>query len=89
MNRFPSSTPTTSPRGKKLTTDRRFIHPVLDGLGDEQDWEAGRLEVGGARGNDAQQQCDSASLVRVGSPELLPATGLPERCQPGRDFPRS
>lgn len=28
-----------------------FIHPVIDGVGDEQDWDkAGRLEVGGARG---------------------------------------
>ena len=28
-----------------------FIHPVIDGIGDEQDWDhAGRLEVGGARG---------------------------------------
>ena len=28
-----------------------FIHPVIDGSGDEQDWDrAGRLEVGGARG---------------------------------------
>ena len=28
-----------------------FIHPVINGLGDEQDWDkAGRLEVGGARG---------------------------------------
>lgn len=28
-----------------------FIHPVVDGIGDEQDWEkAGRLEIGGARG---------------------------------------
>lgn len=28
-----------------------FIHPAIDGLGDEQDWDkAGRLEVGGARG---------------------------------------
>lgn len=28
-----------------------FIHPVVDGLGDEQDWDkAGRVEVGGARG---------------------------------------
>ncbi|MGB5900870.1 MAG: glycoside hydrolase, partial [Geitlerinemataceae cyanobacterium] len=28
-----------------------FIHPVIDGKGDEQDWNfAGRLEVGGARG---------------------------------------
>ncbi|NRB08830.1 MAG: glycoside hydrolase [Richelia sp.] len=28
-----------------------FIHPVIDGRGDEQDWErAGRIEIGGARG---------------------------------------
>ena len=28
-----------------------FIHPVIDGVGDEQDWDkAGRIEVGGARG---------------------------------------
>ncbi len=28
-----------------------FIHPVIDGYGDEQDWDkAGRLEIGGARG---------------------------------------
>ncbi|MBW4635510.1 MAG: glycoside hydrolase [Iphinoe sp. HA4291-MV1] len=35
-------------------TDHRpqsFIHPVIDGKGDEQDWDkAGRIEVGGARG---------------------------------------
>jgi len=34
--------------------DRRptsFIHPVIDGLGDEQDWDkAGRIEIGGSRG---------------------------------------
>jgi alpha-amylase/alpha-mannosidase (GH57 family) len=28
-----------------------FIHPTIDGIGDEQDWEkAGRIEIGGARG---------------------------------------
>jgi alpha-amylase/alpha-mannosidase (GH57 family) len=28
-----------------------FIHPVIDGIGDEQDWDkAGRIDVGGARG---------------------------------------
>jgi alpha-amylase/alpha-mannosidase (GH57 family) len=28
-----------------------FIHPVMDGQGDEQDWEsAGRIDIGGARG---------------------------------------
>jgi alpha-amylase/alpha-mannosidase (GH57 family) len=35
-------------------SDRRpqsFIHPVINGIGDEQDWDhAGRISVGGARG---------------------------------------
>ncbi|MBD2021206.1 glycoside hydrolase, partial [Leptolyngbya sp. FACHB-36] len=32
-------------------TPQSFIHPQIDGRGDEQDWDkAGRIEVGGARG---------------------------------------
>ncbi|MBE9006113.1 glycoside hydrolase [Fortiea sp. LEGE XX443] len=32
-------------------TPQSFIHPIIDGRGDEQDWDkAGRIEVGGARG---------------------------------------
>lgn len=32
-------------------TPEGFIHPYIDGRGDEQDWDrAGRLEIGGARG---------------------------------------
>ncbi|MFS0516964.1 glycoside hydrolase [Nostoc sp. UIC 10607] len=32
-------------------TPQGFIHPVIDGRGDEQDWDkAGRIEIGGARG---------------------------------------
>jgi len=37
-----------------------FIHPIIDGIADEQDWErAGRIEVGGSRGTMHQ-----ASLVQ-------------------------
>ncbi len=39
---------------RQVRGDRRpdgFIHPVIDGIGDEQDWDkAGRIEIGGARG---------------------------------------
>jgi len=36
-------------RGDRLP--QSFIHPYIDGLGDEQDWDkAGRIEIGGARG---------------------------------------
>ncbi|MBD1821619.1 glycoside hydrolase [Cyanobacteria bacterium FACHB-DQ100] len=39
-----------------------FIHPAIDGRGDEQDWDkAGRLEVGGARGTMHQ----SSSIQRL------------------------
>jgi alpha-amylase/alpha-mannosidase (GH57 family) len=37
-----------------VTGDRApqsFIHPIINGIGDEQDWDkAGRIEIGGARG---------------------------------------
>lgn len=37
------------PQGSQVPLS--FIHPIIDGKGDEQDWNfAGRLEVGGARG---------------------------------------
>ncbi|MEH2172352.1 glycoside hydrolase [Nostoc sp.] len=36
---------------QKSHTPQGFIHPVIDGKGDEQDWDkAGRIEIGGARG---------------------------------------
>ena len=36
-------------RGDRLPES--FIHPTIDGVGDEQDWDrAGRIEIGGARG---------------------------------------
>ncbi len=39
-----------------------FIHPVVDGIGDEQDWDkAGCIEIGGARGTMHQ----SSALQRI------------------------
>jgi alpha-amylase/alpha-mannosidase (GH57 family) len=39
-----------------------FIHPTIDGRGDEQDWDrAGRIEVGGARGTMHQ----SSTIQRI------------------------
>jgi alpha-amylase/alpha-mannosidase (GH57 family) len=36
---------------KEAHRPQGFIHPTIDGCGDEQDWDrAGRIEVGGARG---------------------------------------
>ncbi|MDJ0571576.1 MAG: glycoside hydrolase [Pleurocapsa sp. MO_192.B19] len=36
---------------KKEHLPESFIHPIIDGIGDEQDWDkAGRIEINGARG---------------------------------------
>ncbi|NES82764.1 MAG: glycoside hydrolase [Moorea sp. SIO2B7] len=43
--------PVESHEVKKDCTPQSFIHPIIDGVGDEQDWDkAGRIEIGGARG---------------------------------------
>jgi alpha-amylase/alpha-mannosidase (GH57 family) len=45
---------------KHTNRPESFIHPIIDGFGDEQDWEkAGRIEIGGASGTMHQ-----ASLVQ-------------------------
>ena len=36
---------------KKAQMPQSFIHPIIDGVGDEQDWDkAGCIQIGGARG---------------------------------------
>ncbi|MGV2389590.1 MAG UNVERIFIED_CONTAM: hypothetical protein LVR29_19105 [Microcystis novacekii LVE1205-3] len=53
MSQFP---PICSNRWKntginKVIVLTAFIHPIIDGFGDEQDWDkAGRIEIGGASG---------------------------------------
>jgi alpha-amylase/alpha-mannosidase (GH57 family) len=45
------SEPLEKHNGKEEHLPQGFIHPTIDGLGDEQDWDkAGRIEIGGARG---------------------------------------
>lgn len=42
---------------KRLHRPQSFIHPIIDGFGDEQDWDlAGRIEVGGASGTMHQRK---------------------------------
>jgi len=65
-----------------------FIHPVINGIGDEQDWDkAGRIEIGGARGTMHQSSaiqriyygCDHLNFyIRIDF-----KTGL----KPGQDLP--
>ncbi len=45
------SQPVEEHKAKDERLPEGFIHPVIDGIGDEQDWSrAGRIEIGGARG---------------------------------------
>ena len=51
-----------------------FIHPIIDGIGDEQDWDrAGLIEIGGAQRHDASQQCCAKDFLWFRSPEFLSA----------------
>ncbi len=71
--------------------DRRpesFIHPVIDGRGDEQDWNrAGNISVGGSRGT--MHRSSAVQKVFYGADHLNFylrldfATGV----KPGKDFP--
>ncbi len=43
--------PLESHQDRSDRAPQSFIHPYIDGIGDEQDWDkAGRIEIGGARG---------------------------------------
>lgn len=65
-----------------------FIHPVIDGKGDEQDWDkAGRIEIGGARGT----MHSSTPIQRLwyGADHLnfYLRVDLQAGVQPGQDLP--
>ena len=65
-----------------------FIHPVLDGLGDEQDWDkAGRLEVGGARGTMHNSSAIQRLWYGLDHLNFYLRLDFQSGVQPGRDFP--
>ncbi len=65
-----------------------FIHPVINGIGDEQDWDkAGRLEIGGARGT--MHRSSSIQRLFYGWDHLNFYLRLDFKAgvQPGQDLP--
>jgi alpha-amylase/alpha-mannosidase (GH57 family) len=65
-----------------------FIHPVINGLGDEQDWDrAGRLEVGGARGTMHRSTAIQRLWYGVDHLNFYLRLDFQNNVQPGRDFP--
>ena len=75
----------------QVQTDHRpqgFIHPAIDGLGDEQDWDrAGRLEVGGARGTMHQSSAIQRLWYGLDHSNFYLRLDFQMGVQPGRDFP--
>ncbi len=65
-----------------------FIHPVIDGYGDEQDWDkAGKIEIGGASGT--MHRASAAQRLYFGLDHLkfYLRIDFKRGIKPGRDFP--
>jgi alpha-amylase/alpha-mannosidase (GH57 family) len=67
---------------------RSFIHPIIDGLGDEQDWDrAGRIDVGGARGTMHRNTPIQRLWYGVDHLNLYLRVDFGNNVRPGRDCP--
>ncbi len=65
-----------------------FIHPVIDGHGDEQDWNrAGRIEIGGARGTMHQSSSMQRLWYGVDHLNFYLRLDFKTGAKPGIDFP--
>lgn len=65
-----------------------FIHPVIDGIGDEQDWDkAGRLEIGGARGTMHQSSAVQRLWYGVDHLNFYLRLDFKSGVKPGNDIP--
>lgn len=65
-----------------------FIHPVIDGIGDEQDWDkAGRLEIGGARGTMHQSSTVQRLWYGVDHLNFYLRLDFKSGVKPGGDLP--
>jgi alpha-amylase/alpha-mannosidase (GH57 family) len=65
-----------------------FIHPAIDGQGDEQDWDkAGRIEIGGARGTMHNSSVIQRLWYGVDHLNFYVRLDLTTGTQAGRDLP--
>ncbi|GAB4531407.1 MAG: glycoside hydrolase [Pleurocapsa sp.] len=71
--------------------DRRpesFIHPIINGIGDEQDWDrAGRIEVGGARGTMHRSSTVQRLFYGLDHLNFYLRLDFKAGVQPGKDIP--
>jgi alpha-amylase/alpha-mannosidase (GH57 family) len=65
-----------------------FIHPLIDGRGDEQDWDkAGRIEIGGARGTMHQSSAVQRLFYGWDHLNFYLRLDFQVGVKPGRDLP--
>ena len=65
-----------------------FIHPIVNGIGDEQDWErAGRIEVGGARGTMHRSSVVQRLFYGVDHLNFYLRLDFKSGVEPGKDLP--
>ena len=65
-----------------------FIHPIVNGIGDEQDWDrAGRIEVGGARGTMHRSSIVQRLFYGVDHRNFYLRLDFKAGVKPGKDIP--
>ena len=65
-----------------------FIHPIINGVGDEQDWErAGRIEIGGAKGTMHQSSTVQRLFYGLDHRNFYLRLDFKAGVQPGQDLP--
>jgi alpha-amylase/alpha-mannosidase (GH57 family) len=65
-----------------------FIHPLINGVGDEQDWDrAGRIEVGGARGTMHRSSVVQRLFYGLDHRNFYLRLDFKPGVQPGKDIP--
>jgi alpha-amylase/alpha-mannosidase (GH57 family) len=66
-----------------------FIHPIIDGKGDEQDWDkAGRIEVGGSRGTMHQSSLVQRIFYGVDHLNFYLRVDFKSGVRPGKELPK-
>jgi len=80
--------PVESHQAKDQHRPESFIHPEIDGIGDEQDWDkAGRIEVGGARGTMHRSSTIQRIWYGVDHLNFYLRLDFQKGWQPGKDIP--
>lgn len=65
-----------------------FIHPIINGIGDEQDWDhAGRIEIGGARGTMHRSSIVQKLFYGLDHRNFYLRLDFKSGVQPGKDIP--